>query len=373
MLSLWLPNAKYTVFFAINCTILTIYGYFYSTYSLKNVNYFNSQNFINTSLMISVIWVITIVVIYIREISIELQKSKTIYKAILDASIDPVIIVGKNGIINSASKTIESTLGWEPKDLINKNFCNLLNDQYTAQYEQLLVKNINISSSTLLGHPHEVTAIHRIQKEFPCEISINYIAIPEINEPFFAIALRNISKRTAYASKLGWMSNHDELTQIYNRRYCNEQIKKEWFRMMRNKTNLGLIIIDIDYFKDYNDALGHQAGDLCLQKIAHCLTYVNRRASDTVARYSSTEFVVLLPEATLTNIQINATNIKHSIAELNLAHPKSPISKKVSVSMGIGIMVPHMRCGHEHILNLATKALSEAKQTGQNKFCLNTE
>lgn len=373
MLSLWLPNAKYTIFFAIISTLLAISAHIYSIYKIKHVSYFQAQSFINLSLIISVIWVITLIVIYIREISIELQRSKTIYSAILNSAIDPIIIVGKNGMIKSASKTIEDTLGWEPNDIINKNFCNLLSEQYTAQYEQLFINNINNSNSNLLGNPHEVVALHRIQKEFPCEISINYIDIPELNEQFFTISLRNVSKRTASVSKLGWISNHDELTQLYNRRYCNEQIEKEWFRMMRNQVNLGLILIEVDYFRDYNHALGHQAGDLCLQKIARCLKYINRRASDIVARYSNTEFVVLLPNTTLSGIQIIAANIKNCVSELNLAHPNSPVSKKISVSMGVALMIPHIGCGCESLITLAEKALDEAKQTGRNKICLRTE
>lgn len=369
MLSLWLPGTIYTLCFAATSTCLAIFGYFYSIYNINPATFFHVANFINLSLTISVIWITTLIAMYIKRMDLALRKSDTVYKAILDASIDPIVVIGKNGKIESVSNTIEACSGWEPNDIKGQNFCNLLANQYKDQYEDLLVKRNNIRNSPLIGHINEAVAMHRMNREFPCEISINYIDLPEIDNSFFTLSIRDISIRKAYEQKLGWMSSHDELTKINNRRYFNEQINKEWLRMLRNQESLALIILDVDYFKNYNDSLGHQAGDLCLEKIAGCLTEVCRRAGDLVARYGGEEFTILLPGTDLEGALQVANNLKSKVSALNLAHPNSSVSKKVSVSMGVSAMVPLMGCSYERLIRFADQALYQAKQSGRNKFC----
>lgn len=369
MLSLWLPGTLYTLCFAACSTILALFGYFYSIYNINPETYFHLANFINLTMTVSVIWITTLIAMYIKRMDVALRKSETEYKSILNASIDPIIVIGKKGTIESVSSTIESCLGWEGRDIIGKKFSELLAHEYKDQYENLLVKRDNIDNSPLIGHINEAVALHRMRREFPCEISINYIDIPEIDNSFFTVALRDISMRKAYEQKLGWMSSHDELTKINNRRFFNEQINKEWLRMLRNHDNLALIILDVDFFKNYNDSLGHQAGDLCLEKIAMCLKDACRRAGDLVARYGGEEFTVLLPGTDLEGAQQVAENIKNRISDLCLAHPNSSASKKVSVSMGVAAMIPLMGCSYERLIRFADQALYEAKANGRNKYC----
>lgn len=370
MLSLWLPGTLFTLAFATISTFLAIMGYFYSVYSISAGSYFNVENLINLSMTISVIWITTLIAMYIKRMSIALTKSDTIYKSILDASIDPLLIIGKDGTIESVSNTIESCLGWEPKDIIGKRFSSLLSMQFKDQYENLLTNHENLYTSSLIGSINEATAVHRMHREFPCEISINYIEIPKIDESFFVVGMRDISMRKAYEDRLGWMSSHDELTKIHNRRYFNEQINKEWLRMLRNHDNLALIILDVDFFKNYNDSLGHQAGDLCLQKIASCIADCCRRAGDLVARYGGEEFTVLLPSTDLNGVEQVAQHIKEKISALNLAHPNSEVSKKVTVSIGLTAMIPLMGCSYERLIRFADQALYEAKHSGRNRYCI---
>lgn len=368
MLSLWLPGTLYTLIFATSSTVLAILGYFYSIYAISPGTYWNVENFINLSMTISVIWITTLIAMYVKRMSIALTRSEKIYKAILDASIDPLLIVDKDGTIESVSNTIESCLGWEPKDIIGKRFSNLLGMQYKDQYENLLVKNDILDTSPFIGTINEAVAVHRMHREFPCEISVNYIELPQFSEAFFAVGMRDISMRKAYEDKLGWMSSHDELTKIYNRRYFNEQINKEWLRMLRNHTFLSLIIIDVDFFKNYNDSLGHQAGDLCLQKIAACVEDCCRRAGDLVARYGGEEFTVLMPGTDIVGAQQVAANIKNKVSDLNIAHPNSEAAKKVTVSMGVTALIPSMGCSYERLIRFADQALYEAKHSGRNRF-----
>lgn len=370
MLSLWLPSTKYTMMFAIGATILTSYGYFNSIYNIDYNIYWNMTGFVNLSMTLTAIWVTTVVAMYIKTISNALNISESIHKAILAASLDPIITINKNGLIESASNAIEKTFGWSATELKGKRFDKLLAPSCRAPYTKLFSSHANIATSHLIGRIQEVTAQHRMRRDFPCELSINYIYIAELDRPIFTAALRDISVRKAAEYKMSWLSTHDELTKIFNRRYFNEHIDLEWKRLIRTQESLGIIIIDIDHFKNYNDYLGHQSGDTCLQTIALHMQSVIRRTTDFVARYGGEEFVVLLPGTDLNGCTQVAENIYNEINSLNIAHPASAVSKKITVSMGVTAMIPTLGCTYERLIRLADQALYKAKQTGRNKFCV---
>lgn len=329
----------------------------------------HQSNFINLSMTLIAIWITTIIAIYIKSITIALKKHETIHSAILDASIDPILIISKQGIIATASKNIAKTFGWSAEEIVGKNFDSLLTNPYKDKYNSILIQH-NILNPEMLGNTQEAICINRMHREFPCEISLNYIEIPELKESFFTAVLRDISIRKTYEQKLGWLASHDDLTQLYNRRYFNIQIDKEWRRMLRSREPLALIILDIDYFKSYNDSLGHQIGDQCLLKVASCLLQYSRRAGDVVARYGGEEFALLLPATDLHGAEQVGHHIQQCIANLNIPHPSSKASKKITVSMGIAAMIPLKGCSYERLIRFADHALYTAKQHGRNKFCV---
>jgi len=370
MLSLWLPSSRYTFIFAVFSTILASFGYFYSVYNISPMTYMHQPNFINLSMIIAAIWITTIISTYIKGITTALKKHQIIYSAILDASIDPILMISKEGIIETASKNIVKTFGWNAEEIIGKKFDSLLTHKYKDKYNDIITKHDHILDSALVGSTQEAACVNRMHREFPCEISLNYIEISELKENFFTAVLRDISIRKSYEQKMGWLSAHDDLTQIYNRRYFNIQIDKEWRRMLRSQEPLALIILDIDHFKSYNDSLGHQIGDQCLLKIASCLEESIRRAGDIVARYGGEEFVLLLPATNLEGAQTISENIQRCISNKNIPHPNSNTSKKVTVSIGIAAMIPLRGCSYERLIRFADQALYTAKQNGRNKFCV---
>lgn len=367
MFSLGLPSLIYTLTFAWMSTFLAIFGFLYSIYAISPTNQLQLKNVLNILMIVSMIWITTVIAMYIKRISMALHKSETIYKAILNTSIDPIFIVNTQGIIESVSNTVESSLGWEPRDLQGKKFVTLLGNEFRDQYEELFLQGPNKEHPFIDGNLHESIALHRLRKEFPCELSINYLEIPEVHESFFTVGLRDISTRKAYEKKLGWMMDHDELTKIKNRRYFNEHIHKEWLRMLRSRESLALLSIDLDHFKLYNDALGPEAGDASLQKIANVLHDSARRAGDVAARYGGEEFTVLLPATDLAGAQDVANTILKKVSELNIPHPNNPNTKRLTVSIGISAMVPLMGCSYERLLRFAEQALYEAKHSGRNK------
>jgi len=159
----------------------------------------------------------------------------------------------------------------------------------------------------------------------------------------------------------------DPLTEIANRRVFDEQILKEWQRMSRQSSPLSLIICDVDFFKDYNDTYGHQAGDRCLQKVAKAIGKAAQRSQDVVARYGGEEFVVLAPDIDLPGMVKVAEGIQRKIQDLNLLHESSKVNQHITVSIGVACTIPHHTASSDALLGCADAALYEAKSEGRNR------
>ncbi|MCX7822549.1 MAG: PleD family two-component system response regulator [Syntrophobacterales bacterium] len=167
------------------------------------------------------------------------------------------------------------------------------------------------------------------------------------------------------------LSNKDGLTGLFNRRKFDDFIAYEWKRAIRNRNPLSIFLIDIDYFKLFNDHYGHLAGDECLKKIASALLSVFRRATDFVARYGGEEFAVVLPDTDIETALNLANKTRTYIENLRIEHLYSPIAPYVTVSIGVAAMVPLFGCDYHLLVDAADRALYEAKLTGRNRICYN--
>ena len=161
----------------------------------------------------------------------------------------------------------------------------------------------------------------------------------------------------------------DGLTQIANRRHFDTTLELEWRRTGRDKKVLSLILCDVDHFKRYNDANGHQMGDQCLQAIAACIQNSVRRSSDLVARYGGEEFAVILPNTDSDGASYITERIRQAIENLNILHQDSPVSQYVTLSLGVAsIMLPKPQWNPDSFLKLADNALYHAKAQGRNRW-----
>ncbi|MGA4637605.1 diguanylate cyclase [Pseudomonas solani] len=167
-------------------------------------------------------------------------------------------------------------------------------------------------------------------------------------------------------SKLETLSLTDALTGIANRRHFDEVLQQEWHRAQRTAEPLALAILDVDWFKRYNDHYGHPAGDACLQRIAQVLASTVSRSSDLVARYGGEEFVFLVPMTDAAGAQGIAQRLVQAIEELALPHELSTFGR-VTVSIGVAAMVPGQGEAAETLLQRADAALYEAKKAGRNR------
>lgn len=173
--------------------------------------------------------------------------------------------------------------------------------------------------------------------------------------------------------QLGKLAAIDALTQVANRRIFDEFLTREWQRGQREQHHLGLILCDIDYFKLYNDNLGHQSGDFCLRKVAQTITKTVKRPADLVARYGGEEFAIILPQTSAANAFQVAEKIRLKIGQLALPHPQSPVSSYVSLSLGITSVIPQTKYTQKQLLLTADRALYQAKKQGRDRSILITD
>jgi len=172
------------------------------------------------------------------------------------------------------------------------------------------------------------------------------------------------------AQELMVLSNTDSLTGLYNRRYFDERLQSEISRSQRSDTPLCLILSDVDYFKIYNDTLGHIEGDRCLKKIAGILLDVVRDGTDIVARYGGEEFAIVLANTDVHQAKVFAERLRRTMCQTSIPHPRSSVAPYVTMSMGISTMIGEDRDVMEDLIERADKALYKAKECGRDQVQL---
>ena len=167
--------------------------------------------------------------------------------------------------------------------------------------------------------------------------------------------------------ELDRQASTDGLTGVANRRYLNEFVEREWARAVRENTTVAVIMVDIDFFKAYNDTYGHLAGDECLKRVARQLKNNIKRPADLVARYGGEEFAIVLPNTDVQGAEVIAENCRKSIETLAIVHGASSVSSVVTVSLGVaGSREAQCRAATD-LFEGADSALYQAKQLGRNR------
>jgi diguanylate cyclase (GGDEF)-like protein len=175
------------------------------------------------------------------------------------------------------------------------------------------------------------------------------------------------TEQLAAANKeLSRLANLDPLTGIANRRRFMEYLTVEWQREIRSSGTIAIVMIDVDFFKKYNDSYGHQAGDECLRKVAGVIASAARRPGDMAARYGGEEFVVVLPGASREGACKAAENIKDGVEALEIPHTVS-VTGFVTISLGVSLASPRQGEQIENLISLADRALYLAKEQGRNR------
>ena len=181
-------------------------------------------------------------------------------------------------------------------------------------------------------------------------------------------SLMHTSKRLKSANKrLEVASITDALTELYNRRYFNLVYSRELTRCIRESKSLAFMMLDIDYFKGYNDYYGHLQGDETLKNVATVMKETLKRPGDYLFRLGGEEFGVLISDIDEEKAYEMAEKLRRNVLALGIEHKASKVHKNLSISIGLVTLIPNQQCEPEHILQKADENLYTAKEGGRNK------
>jgi diguanylate cyclase (GGDEF)-like protein len=234
---------------------------------------------------------------------------------------------------------------------------------YWEQPYNLLIGVVLLAFCALLMY-----VSHQTWKSFCNMISLTWerehIA-QELGELTGSLRDRNRQLRDA-RRQLTDLANVDELTGLANRRRVNNVLKEEINRARRAGVELSVIMLDVDYFKNYNDTYGHPAGDDVLRKLADIMQRTSNRAGELVARYGGEEFIILLPGASAKAAKRTALRLREAVAQEAIPHSTSVVAPYITISQGVVTMPADSDCQPADLIKLADKALYSAKAAGRN-------
>jgi two-component system, chemotaxis family, response regulator WspR len=237
--------------------------------------------------------------------------------------------------------------------LSTKDDANVKSDAFAAGANDYLVKlPDNIELIARLRH-HSTTYLYRQQRDEA------YRALRESQRQLVEINL-----------ELQRLTNVDGLTGLSNRRSVDEYLEMQWKLAVREQSQFSILMIDVDNFKRYNDTYGHLAGDDVLKKIAAAIRATFRRPTDIAARFGGEEFIVLLSVTEAKSAHTLGDTLCKRVADLRIAHSESPPLKKVTVSIGGASTIPQRGDSALALIEIADKALYEAKRLGRNRIVM---
>lgn len=252
-----------------------------------------------------------------------------------------------------------------PEELIGKNSDIVLEDMFyfLNNKDNFIKRNKVLIKNQKLLYNEELTLKdgRTVERDY----------IPIFNEDEYIghyWSYNDISRRKFIENRLKNLSEIDGLTGIPNRRTFNESFKYQWNKSMLNNTPLSIIMLDIDYFKLYNDNYGHLGGDECLKKVANAIMKIVDGTEFIAARYGGEEFAVIMPNSDINKTFDMANKIKNEVANLKIPHKASLISSFVTLSLGIASMVPKENVNMDKLIMLSDKALYKAKNEGRNQI-----
>ena len=181
-----------------------------------------------------------------------------------------------------------------------------------------------------------------------------------------SISVKREGVLKSHSVRLSKEATTDGLTGAYNRRFFDERFAAEFGRAQRQNIPLSLIMLDVDYFKLYNDNYGHPAGDKVLISIVKALKSQLNRPTDVVVRYGGEEFAVILPDSEMEGGRIIAEKLRAAVSNLNLPHSQSKVADHVTISIGVAAYQLDTACDATSLLKMADAALYDAKHSGRN-------
>jgi diguanylate cyclase (GGDEF)-like protein/PAS domain S-box-containing protein len=307
-----------------------------------------------------------------------LKESEEKFRTFMESASDLMFITDKDLNLTYVNEAMATTLGYSKEEMIGMNIALLISKESLekdtmSKVEKKLIEKGKFSFEDIwitkdgkeVHGENKVVTVYDSDGKFAggrCVVR-DITKRKEIEKD----KERLISRLDRMNEKLRQVSIIDELTGVSNRRYFEQCLEEEWNRAIRNPFPISLMIMEIDFFKLYDDNYGHIEGDRCLQKIAQRLDAIFSRHGDLFARYGGKEFAVLLPN-TDEGVLYLADRCRKSIESMMIPNDFSEISDVVTISIGLSTVVPEKGLKPTLILESADKALYRARKGGRNRF-----
>ena len=302
-----------------------------------------------------------------------LAESEASFRLLTENSGDVVARLGLDGRFRYVSPAALRVLGWVPDALVYRVMMDFVSVEDRAWVASSF-------AALSLGEVEEATVTFRFQRSDESEAWLEAHArlgrSPEGTPQELVLALRDATDRKAAEAELlaafeqmEAMAQTDGLTGLANRRRFDEMLNREYRRAMREGSSLGLVLLDADRFKLFNDRYGHAAGDDCLRQVAVAVAGAARRPGDLAARYGGEEFVLLLPNTDLDGATEVAERLRNEVLSAGLVHAGNPPLGIMTVSLGVASLAPtpDAAVDTDALLRAADAALYAAKASGRNQ------
>ena len=310
----------------------------------------------------------------------EFILSGNIGEKIWDSIKSGLILVDSEGKVLLWNDWIAQHSGIPAESALNHLLGSLFPDGLTASFKTALKSVLQhklpiILSNALHRSPlplYPLPATQRKQDRMQQSIIITPIVTSEkkrlclIQVTDASISLKRERVLKSHSERLSKKATTDGLTGAYNRRFFDERFTAEFGRAQRQSAPLSLIMLDVDFFKNYNDSYGHPAGDKVLISVVKALSSQLNRPTDVVVRYGGEEFIVILPDSKSEGSQIIAEKLRVAVSNLNIPHSESKVADHVTVSVGVATYQPDTDCNAACFLEAADTALYSAKHDGRN-------
>lgn len=306
----------------------------------------------------------------IKALQTDLRQKKEIIlaqhtklEAFLESSIDALVQMDFDGHITGWNRQAEKIFGWSADDILDQKIEDTIVPlRYRAAHSQAMKRYLENGETTVMNTLIEIHALHRAGHEFPVEMSISVIDSPDLQE--FNAYIRDISERKHAETVIWNQANFDSLTSLPNRNLFIQKLEHEIRSCDRSNQSMALLYIDVDRFKDINDSLGHDMGDLLLIEISSRLKKIVREI-DTVSRMSGDEFTIILGNI---SDQLAVQPICQELLDA-LAQPFQLNSEKVFLTASIGVtFYPQDSKDIESLKRNADQAMYAAKTEGSNRY-----
>jgi len=304
----------------------------------------------------------------VKEIQETLKKSEIKFQRIVETAIEGVLIFDEYYKITFANNNMALMLGYTVNEMLGRPYSSFFPEDYIdvynyqetlrkkgsdSVYECCLLKKDGQKRWFLVSAKAILDDFGRFEGSFAMYTDIN-------KRKEMELLLEETNRR------LTELSNKDSLTGIANRRCFDSTLAHEYSRLKRSNSRLSIILLDVDYFKKYNDYYGHVVGDDCLRRIGRVLASCISRPIDLAARYGGEEFACILPDTDIHSAVKIAENIRQKILNLKIEHKRSSVSEFITASFGITTVKYSPERSLEDIIAIADKLLYKAKVSGRN-------